>query len=283
MTFTLSVARQAQVSLERLDEVLGAVPRRPDLPEPRPAPAGPMALSIRDLTYRHPGADRDALSGVSVEVPAGEVLGVFGATGAGKTTLVRCLLRLDDPPPGAILADGADIRSIDLDAWRQAAVLVPQRAFLFSEALKDNVLLGAADEGQLDALVDQAQLRVDLAALPDGVGTVVGEAGLTLSGGQRQRVAIARGLARDARLLVLDDVLSAVDHTTEAALIRALRDRPCRPTTVIVANRCSALVHADVILVLDRGRVVARGAHADLVREPGPYAEAWRRQTEGTE
>lgn len=281
MTFTLSVARQAQASIDRLGEVLFAVPNRPDLPHPAAAPRGPPAIELRSLSYRYPGADRDALGDVSIALPPGGVLGVFGPTGSGKTTLVRCLLRLCDPPPRTVLVDGVDVRGVDLDAWRDAAALVPQRAFLFSESVRDNVLLGAPDGGRLDVLVGAAQLRVDVEALPDGVGTVVGEAGLTLSGGQRQRVALARGLAREAHVLVLDDVLSAVDHATEAALIDTLRRSGTRPTTVIVANRCSALRHADVVVVLEAGRKVDAGTHEELVSRPGLYAEAWRRQTEG--
>jgi len=205
---------------------------------------------------------------------------VFGPTGSGKSTFLRCLLRLEDPPPGTVFADGVDVRSIDLRDWRRRVVLVPQRAFLFSEPLADNVLLGAGDPERLAELLETAQLTADLAALPHGADTLVGEAGLNLSGGQRQRAALARGLARDAKVLVLDDVLSAVDHSTERALIAALRSRSDRPTTVIVANRISALRHADVIVVLDRGVMVARGTHEELVESDGPYREACVRQSE---
>lgn len=279
LTFTLSVVRQASASLERLDEVLSAPPLRPDLPSPLPAPSAPPALRISHLSYRYPGSDRDVLADVSVEVPARGVLGVFGATGSGKTTLVRCLLRLCDPPPGTVFVDGIDVRAIDLDGWRRAATLVPQRAFLYSETVRDNIALGR-EALVLEPLIDAAQLRVDLAALPSGLGTPVGESGLTLSGGQRQRVALARGLARDAVVLILDDVLSAVDHTTEAALIQALRDRPGCPTTVIVSNRVSALRHASVIVVLSEGHGIDQGTHGELAARPGPYREACERQDE---
>jgi ATP-binding cassette, subfamily B, multidrug efflux pump len=303
-TFTWAVVRQASTSLDRLQEVLTAKPHRPDLLERLPPPSVPPALRVQGLTFRYPGADRDALTQVNVEVGAGQVLGVFGATGSGKTTLVRCLLRLLDPPPGTILADGVDVRRIDLDGWRSAAVLVPQRAFLFSESVRDNLLLGA-DDSLLEPLVRAVHLEADLAALPQGLDTVVGEAGLTVSGGQRQRVALARGLARDAKVLVLDDVLSAVDPTTEAALIETLvagpvaRPRDAKasgnrhrasyppsahpraaasPTQIIVSNRVSAIRHADVILVLEEGKVVGRGSHFELAVRPGPYREATLRQ-----
>ncbi len=280
MSFILSLFKQSQAAIERLDAVLLAKPHRPDLPRPLPAPSRPPVIELRSLSFRWPSAEVDTLSGIDVTVPAGGVLGVFGATGSGKTTLLRCLLRLEDPPPATVFADGVDIRSIDLDGWRKAVVLVPQRAFLFSEPLADNVLLGKVDPARLDELLDTTQLTADLAALPQGASSLVGEAGLNLSGGQRQRTALARGLARDVKVLVLDDVLSAVDHATERALIAALRNRPERPTTVIVANRISALRHADVILVLDHGRMVARGTHDELVEQDGVYREACIRQAE---
>jgi ATP-binding cassette subfamily B protein len=280
MSFILSLFKQSQAAIERLDAVLLAEPQRPDLPRPLPAPTTPPELSFRGMSFRWPGADRDTLRGVDATVHPGGVLGIFGATGSGKSTLLRCLMRLEDPPPGTIFANGVDVRSIDLLDWRRCVVLVPQRAFLFSETLADNVLLGAGDPDRLADLLDTAQLTADLAALPHGTDTLVGEAGLNLSGGQRQRAALARGLARDAKVLVLDDVLSAVDHTTERALMVALRSRPDRPTTVIVANRISALRHADVIVVLDKGAMVARGTHDELVGLDGPYREACVRQSE---
>ena len=282
MTFILSLFRQAQAAMERLDVILSRPPNRPDLPAPVAAPEEAPALRIEGLTFRYPDASDDAppaLSDVSVHVRGGGTLGVFGPTGSGKTTLLRCLVRLADPPADTVFADDIDVRSIDLPSWRERAVLVPQRAFLFSDSVSDNVLLGS-DPGMLEALLRRAQLEVDMGALPDGVRTEVGEAGLTLSGGQRQRVALARGLSRNARVLILDDVLSAVDHATEATLIGELQRMPQRPTTVIVANRISAIRHADVIVVLDKGQVVATGTHDELVQMESPYREAWLRQTE---
>ncbi|HHO54494.1 MAG TPA: ABC transporter ATP-binding protein, partial [Deltaproteobacteria bacterium] len=280
LTFILSLFRQAQAAAERLDAVMRPQPLRPDLPGPRQAPTQAPGLRLQGLSYRYPGAGDDALHDVSVELAPRGTLGVFGPTGSGKSTLLRCLARLNDPPAETVWVDGVDVRSIDLDGWRDAAVLVPQRAFLFSESVSDNILLGG-DPGSLEGLLQRAQLDVDMAALPHGVASEVGEAGLTLSGGQRQRVALARGLAREAKLLLLDDVLSAVDHATEARLIEQLQAQSDRPTTVIVANRISALRHADVILVLERGRVVARGTHEALAEQPGIYREAWARQSDG--
>lgn len=282
LSFLLSIVKQAQASLERIFAVTDPVPERPDLPDPMSAPAQPPALSIRGLTFRYPDAETPSLVDVSVEVPAGATLGVLGPTGAGKTTLLRCLSRLYNPPPGTVFVDGVDVRKLDLDDWRRRAVLVPQRAFLFSETLRDNILLGEDDPQRLQQALELAALGQDVEALPSGVESQVGEAGLMLSGGQRQRSALARGLIREPAVLMLDDVLSAVDHATEAELIESLRPgHTLAPTTVIVANRISAIQHAEVILVLDRGRVVDQGTHAELAEREGLYRDTWEKQREG--
>jgi ATP-binding cassette subfamily B protein len=279
--FLLAIVKQAQASLERVAEILDPPVDRPDREggSVKPGNNAPR-IEIRGLTFAYPDAEMPALSGVSVSVPAGGTLGVFGSTGSGKTTLLRCLSRLYNPPPGTVFVDGVDVRDLDLQEWRKAAVLVPQRAFLFSETLRENLLLGDERPGRLDDAHRLAALEQDVAALPRGVESQVGESGVMLSGGQRQRSALARGLLRDPRVLMLDDVLSAVDPETEAQLVVAIRERSERPTTVLVANRISALMHAEVILVLDHGRVVDRGTHAELLTRDGPYRETWLRQNE---
>ncbi len=284
LSFILSLFKQAQASLERIDAVLVPEPNRPDLPDPVAAPAVAPAITVQGLTFHYPGETDPTLHDVSLQVPASGTLGVFGPTGSGKTTLLRCIARLYNPPTGTVHIDDTDVVDLDLDGWRRTMAMVPQRAFLFSEPVKANILLGEPDNGRLQRILASAQLEVDMAALPDGVDTEVGEAGLTLSGGQRQRVALARGLARTQNIvLMLDDVLSAVDHHTEAGLIQALRAQANRPTTVIVANRLSAIQHADIIVVLDGGRVVDQGTHGELIGRPGLYRETWDRQSDGEE
>jgi len=281
LSFILTLFKQAEASIERIDAILGPVPDRPDLPDPSPAPTKPPAISVRGLSFTYPDDDQAVLSDVRFELPAGSTLGILGPTGSGKSTLLRCLSRLYNPPRGTIHVDGTDLLDIDLDGWRGLVAHVPQRAFLFTESVRDNILLGRDDPEILDRVLELAALEVDMAALPRGVDTEVGESGLTLSGGQRQRVAIARGLARPVGLLILDDVLSAVDHRTEQHLIEALRTHSGGPTTIIVANRISAIQHADQILCMERGRVVAQGTHASLLEKAGFYRETWERQREG--
>lgn len=293
MSFLLSMVKQGQASLERINLIMDPPPDRPDLPDPAPAPTEPPALSIRDLSFSYPHADADGpgaivshaanepvLRGISIEVPAGGTLGVFGPTGAGKSTLVSVLARLYNPPPGTVFINDVDVLDVDLDGWRREMTLVPQRAFLFSESLGDNITMGMTDPERLERVIRLSALETDVAALPEGLDTQVGESGVMLSGGQRQRTALARALARNHAVLILDDVLSAVDHATEHELIEALQTEGSGCTTVIVAHRISALQHADVVAVLDGGRLVDIGTHAELVEKPGLYRQTWRKQQE---
>lgn len=273
------VLQRAEASLERIYAVLDAKPDRPDAITRLPAPTLAPALLVQNLSFAFPDApDRPVLSNVSFRVGAGETVGIYGPVGSGKSVLLRLLSRLLDPPDATIFADGTDVRQIELGAWRNALCVVPQTAFLFSETIRENIGFGATDES-VQAAVQAAALSVDIENLPEGLGTVVGERGIALSGGQRQRVALARGLIRNAPVVLLDDVLSAVDHHTEQELITTLRSRR-GATRLIVSHRLSALVHTDRVLVLDGGRMVDQGTHDELVSRPGPYADAWRIQQE---
>jgi ATP-binding cassette subfamily B multidrug efflux pump len=286
MGWMMSVIQRGRAALGRIFELIDAPVDRPEgaegyVTEPGHGPA----IDIRSLSFAYPDEpQRLVLQELTTAIPAGSVIGVFGRTGSGKSTLLRLLARIYNPPEGAILVDGVDLRTIDLESWRQRLSMVPQRPFLFSDAIASNVALEAApDEARIARSVDMAALETDLEALPDGLQTVVGERGIMLSGGQRQRVALARGLYRRSDLLILDDVLSAVDHQTEAQLVAtvaALTRRPEAPTVLIASHRLSALRHCDGVLVLDGGRLVDRGTHAELIKRPGIYRDTWLVQSQ---
>lgn len=295
MGWMLAVVQQGQVGLERIFEILDAPVEKPEgLKSLQPTAGRGPAISIKNLTFAYPGKveksvanpEREpndpVLKDVSVEIPAGASVGVCGRTGSGKSTLVQVLARLYNPPPGTIFIDGVDLTQIDLASWRERLSVVPQRPFLFSETIEENVAL--SDHPDLDRArraVKTAELEADLAALPKGIHTLVGERGVILSGGQRQRVALARGFYRRGDLIVLDDVLSAVDHGTEHRLLDALaglgRDER-KPTIIITSHRLSAIRNADLILVFDGGRLVDKGTHEELLSRSGMYGETWQLQ-----
>ncbi|MCJ7753925.1 MAG: ABC transporter ATP-binding protein/permease, partial [Thermoanaerobaculales bacterium] len=286
MGWMMSVIQRGRAALERIFELVDAPVERPEGGAGRVMEAGHgPTLEIHDLSFAYPDEPRRAvLEGLSVTIPAGSVIGLFGRTGSGKSTLLRLLARVYNPPAGSIFADGVDLNTIDLESWRRRLSVVPQRPFLFSDAIASNVALEAVpDVERIARSVDMAALGSDLEALPDGLQTVVGERGIMLSGGQRQRVALARGLYRDSDLLILDDVLSAVDHQTEAQLVEtvaALTRRPEAPTVLIASHRLSALRHCGRVLVLDAGRLVDQGTHSELIKRPGIYRDTWLVQSQ---
>ncbi|MBW8772870.1 MAG: ATP-binding cassette domain-containing protein [Gemmatimonadetes bacterium] len=202
----------------------------------------------------------------------------MGATGSGKSALIELLTRAYDPTAGRVLVDGIDVRRISLADLRRAVSHVPQETFLFSASVRENVLFGMPDDGRLERAAEQAQLTEALPSLPDGYDTLLGERGINLSGGQKQRTAIARALAKDAPIFLLDDALSAVDAQTEAAILANLRSALAGKTTVIVSHRLNAVKDASRIIVLDAGRIAEEGTHADLIRREGKYWELVRRQ-----
>lgn len=267
----------------RIDEVLNE-PVDPAAPPP-PLPEGAArlggAVTVRDLTFRYPGQDAarpPVLDGVSFEAPAGALVGVVGPIGAGKSTLLALLARLYEPPPGTVLLDGRDVRDVPPAVLRRDVAVVPQEAFLFSATIGENVAFGRQAEltqAAIEEACRAAHVHDEVRGVEGGYGALLGERGVNLSGGQRQRLTIARALVRGPAVVLLDDALSAVDAETEAGIARAVRERS-GPTRIVVTHRISAVKEADLILVLDRGRIVARGAHAALMAEGGLYARLAR-------
>ncbi len=237
-------------------------------------------LEFKNLTFSYDGDRARALREVSFVVPAGSVVAVVGPTGSGKSTLGALLCRLYEPPPGTVWIAGHDALDLPLGRLRRSVGYVPQESFLFSRPLRDNVRLAdeAASAERLETVARAAGLGDDLGALPAGWDTVVGERGLALSGGQRQRVALARALVADPPFLVLDDVLASVDAAKEWEITRSLRSAASGRTTLLMTHRLKAAAEADAIVVLDEGRVVERGRHADLLAAGGLYARLWRVQ-----
>jgi ATP-binding cassette subfamily B protein len=223
---------------------------------------------------------RWALRNITLDVPAGTTLGIVGPTGAGKSMLISLLGRIHDPDEGRVLIDGIDLRDLKLATLRQNVVYVPQESLLFTMPLRDNIALGVPEtpDPRIHRAMDQSRLSQDMAQLPKGLDSMVGERGTTLSGGQKQRTAIARALVRDPKVLLLDDALASIDMRTASEILRELRHARTLRTCVIVTQRLGAVQDADQIVVLDHGRVVELGNHASLMARNGVYAEMYQRE-----
>ncbi|MEA2272430.1 MAG: ATP-binding cassette, subfamily bacterial [Solirubrobacteraceae bacterium] len=272
---TLGMAQRATAAGARLFEILD---REPEILAPADAPAlppGSGAVSLRGVTLRYEGAHEPALRDIDLEVAAGTTIALVGATGSGKTSLVALIPRLYDPERGTVRVDGMDVKNVDLASLRSAVAVVDDDPFLFSASVNDNIAYARPDATREE--VEWAARRAGAAEfverLPDGYDTMVGERGLTLSGGQRQRLAIARALLADPRILVLDDATSSVDASTEQKIKAAMREVMAGRTTFIIAHRLSTIALADEIVVLEGGRVVARGDHGALLETSPLYQE----------
>jgi ATP-binding cassette subfamily C protein CydCD len=269
-------------STRRLYAVRREQPAVVDGPLLPPEPKGGSAIRFEAASFTYPGARRPALSGVTLDVPAGATLALVGPSGAGKTTIANLLLRFWDPTAGHILIDGVDLRDFELDHLRRVS-LVSQDTYLFNDTLRANVALARpeADEAAIHKALEHAALAEFVDSLPEGLDTRVGERGVQLSGGQRQRVAIARAFLKNAPTLVLDEATSHLDAVSEAQVRGALDALMRNRTTIVIAHRLSTVRNADLLAVLDHGRLIETGSHAELLARNGLYARLIRHQIEG--
>lgn len=245
-------------------------------------PAGAGALEFEAVSVSY-GPGRAVLTGVSFSIAAGRTLGIVGASGSGKSTIVRLLMRLLEPGSGRILLDGVAVADMRLEDLRRSIAVVPQDTVLFDDTLRYNIGVGRAGAGpqEIEAAARMARLQEYIVTLPEGYETLVGERGVKLSGGERQRVSIARAVLKSPRIYVFDEATSSLDSRTEQGILSSLRVISRRSTTLVIAHRLSTVVHADEIVVLEEGRIVERGTHQALLRENGRYAASWRAQRDG--
>lgn len=276
--WVLSLLERGRAAWSRLQPVLDTPLAVEDHGTATQVERGPITL--QDVHFGYGEGAREALAGISLELPPGRTLGVVGPTGAGKSTLLRLLLRQNAPARGSVRWNGRDLHDFRLDALRSAIAWVPQEPFLFSASVAENIALARprATRAEVEQAAKLAAVHEDILRLPRGYDTPVGERGVTLSGGQRQRVAIARALLADAPLLLLDDALSAVDTDTETRILAHLREARRGRTVIIVSHRLSAVADADHIVVLRDGHLVEQGSHAGLAAGHGWYARQWQYQ-----
>ncbi|HKE11475.1 MAG TPA: ABC transporter ATP-binding protein [Myxococcota bacterium] len=278
----INLFQRGAAGCDRVFELLDTPPEIEDRPDPRAPERVRGALELRAVDYRYRGGAERALAlcDISLRVEAGETLAVLGRIGAGKTTFLHLLVRLLDPPPGAVRLDGVDVRAFALGDLRRHVALVPQEPFLFSESVRDN--LSYDDPGRALAALESAAAAADfaetVARFPNGWDTEVGERGVLLSGGQKQRLTLARALVRDAPVLLLDDPFSSVDAETEERILQRLLELRRGRTTVIVTHRVSAARTAHRVIVLEHGRVMESGEPGELLARGGAYAEIARAQ-----
>jgi ATP-binding cassette subfamily B protein len=266
--------QRCRASLGRLEEIFAAEPQAGLGVKGEDAPIrGEIEFRHADFAYD----DQPVLQDVNIRVPAGGTLAVVGRVGSGKTTIARLVPSLIRAGAGQVLIDGVPIEEIPLGRLRAAIGYVPQDTFLFSDSLRENIVLGAEPEAA-ERAAEIARLMPDLEDFPQALETVVGERGVTLSGGQKQRTALARAIVRDPQILILDDALASVDTHTEEEILKGLRQVMQERTTVLIAHRISTVQHADHIVVLDEGRIAEEGTHEQLVKCNGIYADMYRRQ-----
>ncbi|MDX2275402.1 MAG: ABC transporter ATP-binding protein/permease [Hyphomonadaceae bacterium] len=279
--FAYREIKQTSIDMEKMFALLDEEPDIADRPGAAPLKAGSGEVVFEHVNFAHEGRDQ-GLTDVSFVAPAGKTTAIVGPSGAGKSTVLKLLFRFYDPAAGRVLIDGQDLRSVTQTSLRNALGLVPQDVVLFNDTIRYNIAYGRpeASQAELEEAAQRAQLLHFIESLPQGWDTRVGERGLKLSGGEKQRVGIARVVLKNPCILILDEATSSLDSATEAEVQDALEQASKGRTTIVVAHRLSTIAGADQIVVLEQGRIVERGAHAELIARDGLYADLWKRQAE---
>ena len=279
--FAYREIRNALVNMEKMFGLLDVPPEVADKPDARPLAVAGGEIAFDHVDFHYDKA-RPILHDVSFRVPAGNSVAIVGSSGAGKSTVSRILFRFYDVAAGSVRIDGQDIRDVTQQSLRAAIGVVPQDTVLFNDTIYYNICYGRPDctREEVEEAAKMARIHDFIVALPDGYQAMVGERGLKLSGGEKQRVAIARTILKDPRILLFDEATSALDTRTEQEIQRSLEEVSRGRTTVVIAHRLSTIINCDEIVVLDRGRIVERGKHAELLAKNTLYADMWRRQQE---
>jgi ATP-binding cassette, subfamily B, multidrug efflux pump len=280
--FTLTVYQRGEVSIDRLEGIFTTTPKVSDVANPIPLPEYGVKgnLTAKNLTYAFPGSEVPALDHLSFEIAAGETVAIVGPIGSGKSTFANAVPRLLDITPGQLFLDKIDITQLRVRDLRGAIAYVPQDSFLFSTTIQNNICYGnpLAEFFEIEKAAKQAQIHGEILNFPQQYETVVGERGITLSGGQRQRTALARALLLDAPVLILDDALSSVDNQTATDILKNLSTGTRRQTVIFISHQLSAAATADRLFVMDRGKIVQIGTHAELMKQSGLYQNLWEMQ-----
>jgi ATP-binding cassette subfamily B protein len=278
--WVINIFQRGMASMGRMHKIMSIEPKIRDAVDTEGIDAIEGEIEFRDLTFTYSEAREPALKGINLHIKSGQTVAFVGGVGSGKSTMMNLVTRLLEAAPGQVLIDGRSIREIPLAVLRASIGYVPQETFLFSETIAENIAFGVehATAEEIERAAIEAGIAEDIREFPEGFQTLVGERGITLSGGQKQRTAIARALIRRPRILILDDALSSVDTYTEEEILGHLRRIMTGRTSLIVSHRVSTVKDADLIVVLDDGRIAERGTHDMLIERGGLYAELYEKQ-----